>query len=60
MAQQHTIQMEQLKKALKSQEVALKELKNDNIDLYNKAIQVNKRTKRTTHPRSGEIKVYDL
>lgn len=41
MAQQHTFQMEQLKRALKSQELALKELKNDNIDLYNKAIQVN-------------------
>lgn len=41
MAQQHSIQMEQLRKAIRSQEIALKELKRDNIDLYNKAIQVN-------------------
>lgn len=41
MAQQHTIQMEQLKRAIKSQELALKELKKDNLDLYNKAIQLD-------------------
>lgn len=41
MANQHRIQMEQLKRALKSQEIALKELKKDNIDLYNKAIQLD-------------------
>jgi hypothetical protein len=33
-------QIGQLEKALKSQEQALIELKKDNIDLYNKAIQV--------------------
>jgi hypothetical protein len=33
--------MDQLEKAFKSQEHALKELKKDNLDLYNKAIQVN-------------------
>jgi len=41
MAQQHAIQMEQIKCALKSQEVALKELKKDNLDLYEKAIQLD-------------------
>jgi len=41
MAQQHNIQMEQLKKAIRSQEIALKELKKDDIDLYNKAIQLD-------------------
>ena len=40
MAQQHNNQMEQIKRAIKSQEIALKELKKDNLDLYNKAIQV--------------------
>ena len=40
MNNQHIIQMEQIERALKSQEKALKELKRDNIDLYNKAIQV--------------------
>ena len=43
MAQQHTFQMEQIKCALKSQEVALRELKKDSPELYEKAIQVNKR-----------------
>ena len=42
MAQHHNNQMEQLKKAIRSQEIALKELKKDDIDLYNKAIQVRK------------------
>ena len=42
MAQQHSNQMQQIKRALKSQEVALKELKKDNLELYNKAIQVMK------------------
>ena len=37
---QHMNQIEQLEKALKSQERALIELKKDNFDLYNKAIQV--------------------
>lgn len=41
MAQQHSNQMQQIKRALKSQEVALKELKKDNLDLYNKAIQLD-------------------
>ena len=36
----HTIQMEQLKCALNSQQEALKELKKDNLSLYNAAIQV--------------------
>ena len=40
MNNQHIIQMEQIERALRSQEKALKELKRDNIDLYNKAIQV--------------------
>ena len=42
---QHIVQMEQIKLALKSQENALLELKSDNYDFYNKAIQVkqNKR-----------------
>ncbi len=44
MAQQHSNQMQQIKRALKSQEVALKELKKDNLELYNKAIQVMKWT----------------
>ncbi len=44
MAQQHQFQMAQLEKAFKSQEQALKELKKDNIDLYNKAIQVNSKS----------------
>lgn len=45
MAQQHSNQMQQIKRALKSQEVALKELKKDNLDLYNKAIQVTNPSK---------------
>lgn len=42
MAQQHEQQMEQLNRALKSQMKALEELKKDNINLYNMAIQVNR------------------
>ena len=41
MNQQHMNQMEQIQRASKSQEKALKELKKDNIELYNKAIQVH-------------------
>lgn len=41
MFQQHQIQMTQLKQALKSQKLALNELKKDNINLYNMAIQVS-------------------
>lgn len=37
----HEMQLEQIKKAISSQELALNELKIDNIDLYNMAIQVN-------------------
>jgi hypothetical protein len=39
-AQQHDNQMEQIQRALKSQENALKELKKDNLNLYLHAIQV--------------------
>lgn len=39
-AQQQDIQMEQIQRALKSQESALKELKKDNMNLYLMAIQV--------------------
>ena len=39
-SRQRMNQIEQLEKALKSQERALIELKKDNFDLYNKAIQV--------------------
>lgn len=39
-AQQHDLQMEQIQRALKSQENALKELKKDNMSLYLMAIQV--------------------
>ena len=38
--QQHELQMSQLNRALKSQKIALDELKKDNITLYNMAIQV--------------------
>jgi hypothetical protein len=38
--QQHKYQIEQISLALKSQEKALRELKKDNIDLYNEAIKV--------------------
>lgn len=38
---QHQNQMQQIERALKSQEKALKELKKDNLDLYNKAIQLD-------------------
>ncbi len=41
MNHQHMNQMEQIQRASKSQEKALKELKKDNIELYNKAIQVH-------------------
>ena len=41
LAKQHASQMEQLELACKSQEKALRELKKDNIELYNRAIQVN-------------------
>lgn len=37
---QHRFQMEQIERALKSQELALNELKSDNLNLYNMAIQV--------------------
>jgi hypothetical protein len=40
MNHQHLAQMEQIERALRSQEKALKELKKDNVELYNKAIQV--------------------
>ncbi len=40
MNHQHVIQMDQIERALRSQEKALKELKKDNLELYNKAIQV--------------------
>ena len=42
MLQQHQLQMNQLDRALKSQKIALDELKKDNINLYNMAIQVIK------------------
>ena len=38
--QQREAHMKQILRALKSQELALKELKRDNINLYNAAIQV--------------------
>lgn len=41
LSQQHQIQMDQLNRALQSQKKALDELKKDNINLYNMAIQVN-------------------
>lgn len=40
--EQHRNQMEQLERALKSQQEALKELKKDNTTLYSAAIQVLK------------------
>jgi len=39
--QQHNAQMEQIRLALRSQDKALKELKKDNVDLYNKAVQLD-------------------
>ncbi len=42
--QQQNFQMDQIQRALKSQEYALQELKNDSLTLYNKAIQVFKIT----------------
>lgn len=38
---QRQSQLEQIKRALKSQEEALKELKRDSLQLYNAAIQVS-------------------
>lgn len=40
--EQHRNQMEQLERAIKSQQEALKELKKDNVSLYSAAIQVLK------------------
>lgn len=40
MKSKQQFQMEQLERALKSQQEALEELKKDNLDLYNAAIQV--------------------
>jgi hypothetical protein len=40
--QQHNFQMDQIQRALKSQEYALQELKCDSLIFYNKAIQVLK------------------
>lgn len=41
LTQQHMHQMSQLNRALKSQKIALDELKKDNITLYNMAIQLD-------------------
>lgn len=51
--QQHQMQLSQIQAALKSQELALKELKKDNLSLYNMAIQLDESL--TTYTREGPV-----
>ncbi|CAF0731239.1 unnamed protein product [Brachionus calyciflorus] len=54
---QHKSQMEQLEKALKSQQEALEELKKDNLILYNQAIQLDKKLIPFIQKKSGNSNV---